>query len=309
MPRQQHGVLVLDKPEGPTSTKCLESIKRGLGQKKIGHAGTLDPMARGVLLVLLGQGTKLAPYLVEGTKTYRGRIRLGVETDTYDRNGEVLAEHPWEHVHPKDVQDEIESWPNLEEQPVPPFSAAKHKGRPLYALARRGQAVPEKSKAIRIDQSEVLNVQLPVVAFRVRCSQGTYIRSLAHSLGKRFACGAVLTELVREESDPFTLSEAVDLDTVLADAAGLSKRVRGLAEALPHWPKIRLQPDQVKAVRNGKRLRVDDLTESGPSREKDRAVFLSDSGAPVALVEAVNVDGEWLWSILRGFAEQETESD
>jgi tRNA pseudouridine55 synthase len=304
MPAQQHGLLVLNKPEGPTSTKCLEAIKKKLGQRKIGHAGTLDPMARGVLLVLLGQGTKLAPYLGEGWKTYLGQLRFGQESDTFDRTGTIVAEHAWDHLRVDDVRSGIQAWQEMTEQAVPAYSAAKHKGTPMYSLARQGKAVPEKTKPVHIDLAEVLHVELPVVAFRVRCSQGTYIRSLAHSLGKRLDCGAVLSELVREESHPFSLAEAVDLQTVLDDPAGFPERVKGLAEALPHWPRFRLQPDQVRAVQNGHWLRCQEVAVNGSIQEEDKALFLNGSGEPVALVQARTKDGALVWSILRGLAGQ-----
>ena len=192
-PVQQNGVLVLNKPSGPTSNRCITAIKR-MGQKKIGHAGTLDPMAGGVLLVLLGQGTKLSGYLLGGgAKIYRGTLELGRETDTWDREGTVLAENGWDGISADAVRRDIASWTGSHMQPVPPYSAAKHNGRPLYSLARSGQDVPEKTKRVEISQAEVLSIELPAVSFRVKCSSGTYIRSLAHSLGMRLGCGAVLT--------------------------------------------------------------------------------------------------------------------
>lgn len=147
---QLDGVVVLNKPSGPTSARCVAVLKR-LGQKKIGHAGTLDPLASGVLLILLGQATKLSSFLMEGGgKVYRGTLRLGRTTDTWDCQGEVLAEAPWQTVRPEAVTREVESWTALREQPVPPYSAAKHEGQPLYRLARRGKTPPARVKAVQI---------------------------------------------------------------------------------------------------------------------------------------------------------------
>lgn len=202
---QQHGLLVVDKPRGLSSAQCTNRFKR-LGQKKIGHAGTLDPMAQGVLLVLLGHATKISGYLMAGgVKAYQGTVRLGQTTDTWDADGQITAEAPWNHVTAEAVADVIAGWVGTSEQPVPPYSAAKHQGQPLYKLSREGKETPLKIKTIEISRAEVLRVELPYVTFRVICSSGTYIRSLAHSLGTRLGCGAVLTELIREYSHPFGL--------------------------------------------------------------------------------------------------------
>ncbi len=248
---QQHGVLVLDKPSGPTSNHCLMAIKR-LGQKKIGHAGTLDPMASGVLLVLLGRATRLSGFLLEGgQKVYAAEVTLGRETDTWDAEGSIVAERSWSHVTSAAVEEVVRSWRGDLEQIVPPYSAAKSGGTPLYRLAREGRDVPVKIKTVHIVHAEILSMDLPVVRFRVRCSSGTYIRSLAHSLGMRLMCGAMLTGLTREYSHPFALSEAVSLEMVLADPAGLPALVQPLERALPDWPVLHLDAAAARGVRNG----------------------------------------------------------
>lgn len=295
---QLDGVLVVRKPEGPTSTDCLNTIKRQLGQKKIGHAGTLDPMATGVLVVLLGQATKLAGYLSEDRKTYKASLILGQTTDSYDRQGRVLSESPWQHISPDDVRAEILSWDGAIRQEVPPVSAAKHQGKPLYALHRAGKEVPVKVKEIVLYRVEILDLDLPRVTFRVTCSAGTYIRALAHSLGTRLGCGAVLCELEREASHPFTLEHAHALDDVLTSGDQLQHLLIPMAQALPHWPKLTLDGEQEKAVRNGGRLPAR-LFPEYPAQDGDRVLLLGKSGTPVALAEALQ-DGELSWSILRG---------
>jgi len=301
-PRQRHGLLILDKPSGPTSANCLEQIKRELGQPRIGHAGTLDPMATGVLLVLLGQGTKLATYLTGCDKTYSGRIRLGVTTDTFDAQGRVTDESPIDHIRPMDVEKQIASWTELTEQDVPPVSAAKHKGTPLYALARAGKDVPVKTKTIKISHVEVLETDLPWVRFRVRVSAGTYIRSLAHSLGIRLGCGAMLDQLTRERCHPYGLDQAVSLNSLLGEPERLNERVIPMGKALPHWPTLALNERQLGLVRNGAWLPVADgpLGPDGPAPEGCRAVFTDPAGQAAALVEARHKDGRLAWAILRG---------
>jgi tRNA pseudouridine55 synthase len=278
LPSQAHGLLVLDKPSGPTSTRCIETIKRRLGQRKIGHAGTLDPLAGGVLLVLLGQGTKVASYLLEGgDKVYLGRCRLGLTTDTYDIQGAVLTETECTAT-PDEVAAEVSAWLGLTEQEVPAYSAAKHEGTPLYALARQGKEAPTKVKGITISQAEVVDIDLPWVRFRVRCSSGTYVRSLVHSLGSRLGCGAVLTDLTREHSHPFGLEQAHSLDALLAEPEAFASKVLPIAAALPGWPRLRLTREQELLVRNGTWL---DAEELGPGEARPR-------------------DGRPRWAILRG---------
>jgi len=264
---QRDGLLILNKPSGPTSADCLNDIKYQLKQFKIGHGGTLDPMARGVLLVLLGHGTKLAPYLSGGTKTYSGTFQLGITTDTLDIQGEVTKKAPVDATE-EDVKHAINRWKELTEQEVPAYSAAKHKGKPLYALAREGKETPVKIKPIVISHVETLDVQMPEASFRVSCSAGTYIRSLVHSLGIRMGCGATLTSLVRESSEPFALSQA----------------------GLVHngaWLPVVDQPGELLAGELG-----------------DQAMLLDPEGAPLALVEAKLQNGKPKWSILRGLWSQ-----
>lgn len=298
---QLDGVVVLDKPTGPTSARCVAALKR-LGQKKIGHAGTLDPLASGVLLILLGQATKLSSFLMEGGgKVYRGCLRLGQTTDTWDCQGEVLAEAPWEAVSPEAVARDIAAWTALTEQPVPPYSAAKHEGQPLYRLARRGRPAPAKTKAVKISQAAVLEVDLPFVRFRVACGSGTYVRSLAHSLGMRLGCGAVLTELVREYSHPFGLDEATGLDALMADPALLAERVRPLADALPAWPRLRLTPEQERRVRNGMALPVSAVAASGEAaRDAGHALLCAADGAALALARRDMTPLGEAWAVIRG---------
>lgn len=256
-------------------------------------------MATGVLVVLLGQATKLAGYLSEDRKTYRGTLILGQTTDTYDVQGTVLSEASWKNIPADGVQAEILSWVGAMRQEVPPVSAAKHHGKPLYALHREGKDVPVKVKEVTIFDAQVLALDLPRVTFRVTCSAGTYIRSLAHSLGKRLGCGAVLSELEREASHPFTLAQAHDLETVLESADRLSELVLPMAQALPHWPKLALKSEQERLVRNGAWLPVS-LFPEYPAQEGDRALLLSPSMEPLALAEAQPKGGELSWAILRG---------
>jgi tRNA pseudouridine55 synthase len=298
---QAHGVLVLNKPRGPSSARCLTVLKR-MGQKKIGHAGTLDPMASGVLLVLLGHATKISNYLMEdGGKIYSGCLRLGRITDTWDADGRVLEEKTWEHVSERDVSAGIRAWLGRSTQPVPPFSAAKHQGQPLYKLARAGKITPLKMKDIEISYAELLETELPHVRFRVACSSGTYIRSLAHSLGMRLGCGAVLTELTREYSHPFGLDAACSLDALRAEPERLFAWVLPVTRALPRWSLIELTAEEAVRTRNGASLPHDAQRMAGVSFQPGAHALLQDPDKnPLALAEACVTDDRPVWGVLRG---------
>ncbi len=301
---QAHGVLVLNKPKGPSSARCLTALKR-LGQKKIGHAGTLDPMASGVLLVLLGHATKISGHLLaDGGKVYSGALRLGESTDTWDAEGAIVSSAAWDSVTEEDVRREIALWQGVSEQPVPPYSAAKHQGQPLYKLARAGKAAPEKVKRIEISHAEMLEVSLPHVRFRVSCSSGTYIRSLAHSLGMRLGCGAVLTELTREYSHPFGLAISHTLEEIAASPERLSEWVLPVTRALPHWPVFALGPEEEIRLRNGVPLPCGVTQGEGETVPDicpgDKAVLQARNGSPLALVQAASAPQGLVWTVVRG---------
>ncbi len=301
IPPQQDGVLVLDKPKGPTSAACIAKIKRGLGQRKIGHAGTLDPMASGVLLVLLGHGTKLSGHLMsDGEKVYAGTVLLGQTTDTWDAEGTVTSERDASFVTPTMIEEALAAFIGETVQEVPPYSAAKHEGKPLYALARKGMETPVKTKTVIVSRVEVEWVDLPRFRFRVACSSGTYIRSLAHSLGMRFGCGAVLTELTREYSHPFGLADAHNLEEVLALPERFAGRVASIAEALGAWPRLRLDAAQTALVRNGMKTPHQDAMFEGSFSPGVNALMLGQDGEALALAQGVVENGKPAWAVIRG---------
>lgn len=298
---------MLHKPQGPTSARCLTVIKR-MGQKKIGHAGTLDPMAAGVLLVLLGHATKISGHLMaDGGKVYAGQLQLGQTTDTWDAEGTVQTTAPWEHLTEADIRAEIALWQGEHMQDVPPYSAAKHEGKALYKLARQGKDAPEKKKIVQISHAETLSVSLPFVRFRVACSSGTYIRSLAHSLGARLGCGATLTELTREYSHPFDLQEAHTLESLVAAPEMLPHYVLPISKALPHWPVYTLKAHEEATLRNGMAQKCDasrlaSSPDSAPAAFQvgDKAILQNEHGTMLALAEAQWHNAAMHWSVLRG---------
>ena len=252
-----------------------------------------------MLLVLLGQATKLSGHLLSGGgKVYRGVLRLGQTTDTWDIEGQVQEEAPWQHISVADVRREVAAWLDLTEQPVPSYSAAKHEGQPLYKLARKGLEAPQKIKRMKISQADVLETSLPFVSFRVACSSGTYIRSLAHSLGKRLGCGAVLTELTREYSHPFGLDVARDPADFTADPTLLPGCVIPVEDALPHWPRVDLTLEEAARVRNG--IAVPCRTPQADSGDGEDLAFLMEQGQALALAKREATAAGPCWAVLRG---------
>ena len=294
--QQLNGVLVVNKPQGLTSNLCIQKIKR-LGQKKIGHAGTLDPMASGVLLCLLGQATKISNYLLlEGSKIYQGTILLGQTTDTWDIMGRILESCDPKPMDFATINSHIASWVELKEQMVPPYSAAKINGQPFYKMARSGKIV-ERHKTINILHSECLSYEHPYISFRVTCSSGTYIRSLAHSLGMRLGCGASLASLVREYSCPFGLDSAIDLEELLADPNKFLAALKPIHAALPSWKVLEVPKNLRPAVLNGLPIPVDELETIDSSVQQ--AILMYD-GVELALVSRAMSEQTPVWQITRG---------
>lgn len=249
------GILVVNKPQGWTSHDVVGRIRRLTQQKRVGHAGTLDPMATGVLLVCLGRATRVAEYLMASDKTYRAIVRLGVETDTYDADGQVVAQQPV-NVDESTLRETLARFVGEIGQVPPMYSALKREGRPLYKLARKGVEVEREPRRVTIHEITLHTWTPPDATLDVRCSPGTYIRSLAHDVGAAFGCGAHLAELTRLASGPFTLDDAVTLKDLegLADLSGL---LRPLDAALQDLPALTLDADQARRVMMGQAISMD----------------------------------------------------
>jgi len=186
------GILNINKPRDRTSFSVVAMVRRLSGERRVGHAGTLDPAATGVLPVCLGQGTRVTEYLVDAAKTYRAQIELGVATDTYDASGKITEQGDPSGISREQVESALASFRGTIQQIPPMYSAVKHLGQPLYKLARSGIEVERKSRRAEIYRLEITDWQLPVVTIEVECSKGTYIRSLAYDLGRSLGCGAHL---------------------------------------------------------------------------------------------------------------------
>jgi len=251
--KQVSGVFVVDKPVGPTSHDVVQIIRRGTGIRRAGHTGTLDPRASGVLVVLLGPAVRLSEWLSASDKRYMATLRLGVETDTYDAEGQVVAERPCPDLTEEEIQAALQPFIGEIEQVPPPFSAIRVRGKRAYQLAREGKPVELKPRKVHIYDLHLLEWVPPELVLDIHASAGTYIRSLAHDLGKRLGCGAHLTALRRTQSGPFTLRDAVPLRRLQeAFATGeWHKYLIPAADALPNWPLLELPADLVDKVRHG----------------------------------------------------------
>jgi tRNA pseudouridine55 synthase len=209
-----HGFVVIDKPEGLTSHDVVAAIRRICQTKKVGHTGTLDPFATGVLPVAIGEGTKVIPFLDESVKVYQAVLRLGTSTDTQDRTGTVLRQGEWQHLTPADIRAAIPHFTGPIAQIPPMYSALKRDGVPLYRLARAGKEVVREPRQITIHALTIDQYSLPDVTFTVSCSPGTYVRTLAADIGEMLGCGAHLVSLRRLQSGPFSLAGSFTLATL-----------------------------------------------------------------------------------------------
>jgi tRNA pseudouridine55 synthase len=247
------GFLVVNKPIGMTSHTVVSRVRRLTGQKKGGHTGTLDPFATGVLPVALGEATKTIQFLDESVKEYRAVMRLGSTTDTQDLTGAVLVERDWQALSGDDIHRIIPVFVGVLRQLPPMFSAIKKDGVPLYRLARQGVEVERREREIVIHSLVVDRLDLPDVTFTVRCSRGTYVRTLAHDMGEALGCGAHLTALCRTRSGSFSLDRSVTLEEL--EGFSLEGTLQSLLidpqSVLSHMKAVELDEPDARMVRNG----------------------------------------------------------
>jgi tRNA pseudouridine55 synthase len=209
------GILLVDKPMGITSHDIVDRLRRKLKMKKIGHAGTLDPLATGLMIMLIGKATKVSQFLISLDKSYDGEFLLGVETDSQDADGEVVSEKPIpEDVDQVRVEDEMKTFWGDQYQTPPMFSAKKIDGVPLYKMARKGKTVEREPRFIRINELSLTKWNSPKGEFSMACSKGTYVRTVLHDLGQKLGCGAHLTALRRTKIDQFDIQNAKPLEEI-----------------------------------------------------------------------------------------------
>jgi len=232
-PDPYDGLLLVDKPSGWTSNDIVVKIRNHFKFSKVGHGGTLDPLATGLLVVLIGKGTKLSDRIMGGDKTYEGVIRLGVTTNSQDADGEVIEEKDASHITREQIEAVIENYLGDIEQIPPMVSAIKKDGVPLYKMARRGQEIEREPRKIHVYSFEVLDFENPLVTFRVKSTKGTYVRTLAHDIGNDLGVGASLDALRRTASGPLGIDQAHSMEDILAcDRETIDKKIIHLADML-----------------------------------------------------------------------------
>jgi tRNA pseudouridine55 synthase len=220
------GAILIDKPAGPTSHDVVDAIRRRFQIKKVGHCGTLDPNATGLLIIVLGRGTKLSERLMGDDKVYEGAIKFGETTDSYDVDGEITASLPVPPMTLDQLNEEAAKFVGDLMQIPPMVSAIKIKGVPLYKMARKGIEIVREPRLVHIYNFRFTNYELPLGQFKIACTKGTYVRSIAHDLGQKLGCGAHLATLRRSVSGKFDVADATPLDAVLnLTAAELEKKV------------------------------------------------------------------------------------
>ena len=239
------GLVLIDKPKGITSHDAVDAVRRALGTRKVGHAGTLDPMATGLLVMGVGRGTRFLRFLAELDKEYEGIGRLGVETDTLDAEGEVVRTADVD-VDEASLREAMGALTGEIEQRPPAHSAVKVGGERLYKAARRGEVVEAPIRRVRVESFDLIRFEPPDFDFRVICSSGTYVRSLVADVGTRLGCGAHLTHLVRTRIGPYRRAEAAAPDAV--------RDPLPIERAVAHLPRVDLEEEEVRAARHGRPL-------------------------------------------------------
>jgi tRNA pseudouridine55 synthase len=263
MPRQPQpapfdGALVINKPRGKTSHDVVDAVRHLAGFRQIGHLGTLDPLATGVLVLLLGRATRLVQFYAGRRKRYTAGFRFGFATDAYDSDGEAQGPDTAPTLDPATLERFAAERVGRFEQMPPSFSAKKVQGRPAYELARKKQAVELKPVEVELFEYRLTGIEGSVARFVIECSSGTYIRSLAHEMGQRLGCGAHLAEIERTAVGEFSLEQAITLEELAeAKQAGkFAERVIRLENLLPNFPRINVLPVIEKRVRHGSKFNI-----------------------------------------------------
>ena len=284
---QAFGLIVVDKPEGPSSHNIVSAVRRGTGVRKVGHAGTLDPRASGVLVLCLGPATRLSEYLSSSTKSYRATVRFGESTRTYDGEGEPTRS-TGESPTGEEIETALEAFRGEIQQVPPPFSAVRVKGKKAYQLARQGKPVALDARPVTFYRLDMLSYVPPELVLDIECSAGTYIRSLAHDLGETLSTGAHLSALRRSRAGPFDLEDAVSFDYLqqAIETGTWERHLIPAVDALPSLPIVQVEPGETERIRNG-------LSIPAGGEAIDLARAVDPEGELVAILEADEGGTAW----------------
>jgi tRNA pseudouridine55 synthase len=315
MTREIAGVVVIDKPSGPTSFDVVRRVKGLFKAKRCGHTGTLDPIATGVLPICIGDATKIASFVSEGEKEYDAVVRFGETTDTQDSAGRTLETRPLAGLTEERVRDALQGFVGLVQQTPPMYSARKVDGKRLYELARAGEEVEREARQVHIDEARLLWFRSPDAGIFVRCSKGTYLRTVAHDLGHKLGPGAHLRELKRARVGPFSLQDSVGLDTLMASARegreALDRFVHPVSRALGELAELQLDTQLARRVAHGHAPGPADLSRlRAPPFSRGRKVRLMDpEGRVLAVGESDGVGTLKLLRVLVSGAHDLVEKD
>ncbi|MCK4428067.1 MAG: tRNA pseudouridine(55) synthase TruB [candidate division Zixibacteria bacterium] len=291
------GLLVVNKKTKMTSHDVVEKLRRILNFKKIGHAGTLDPNASGILLACLGKATKIAKFLTEYDKEYEAVIKLGVTTDTYDQEGKIIQIENDLKISEVEVRRAVESFKGEIWQTPPLYSAIKQKGKKLYQYARAGKQVERKKRKVIIKDVRVLEIKLPYVKLKVSCSKGTYIRSLANDIGERLGCGAHLFSLCRTRIGPFELKDALDLEAMeeIRNEDKIGNFLISVEKVLAHIPSVVVKDGFAKRIREGPNLFPSSVSSAEKEFNKDQMICIKNNQKEIiAIGKALRSSDEFL---------------
>lgn len=268
-----NGVINILKPSGISSFDVVRKVRKIVKQKKVGHTGTLDPLASGVLPICVGKGTKISDYLMKDKKIYRVEMKLGIVTDTYDREGKVIDENDI-NLSKEEVIEAIKNYIGEIDQVPPMYSAIKVNGKKLYELARKGIEIERKSRKINIYSINILSVDLPYIVFDVKCSKGTYIRSLCYDIGRDLKCGAVMWNLQRLETGEFNIKDAIELQKL--DESNVEDHLIPIDVALSLYDKIFIDERFEKHLLNGVTLKDRSIIENIEENKLFRTYLTND---------------------------------
>lgn len=293
---------MVNKPTGMSSHDVVQQLRRILGTRRIGHTGTLDPRASGVLLACVGRGTKVAQFLTGHDKEYRAVIKLGATSDTYDAEGEIKKTQENCKVSSDRIREAVDSFKGEIWQLPPLHSAIKYRGKRLYQYARQKEKVKRTKRKVEIKEIIIENLDVPFVELKVTCSKGTYIRSLAHDLGQKLGCGAYLFSLRRTRVGPFTLTDALNPERIseVKKEGKIEEALISIEEALAHLPSVAVREDSVAKVQNGAPLVPPSVSSVDRSFAPDQSVSVTDQqGRIIAIGKALSSSEKFLGSTCR----------
>jgi tRNA pseudouridine55 synthase len=271
------GVIVIDKPSGMSSAFAVSRVKRAVSLKKIGHTGTLDPFATGLLICCVNRATKLAGFFIKSKKRYDAVLNLGIETDTQDVTGTVICKNAVPELSEMAIKDVFREFEGNILQIPPSYSALKHEGVPLYRLAREGNAIKKDARPVTIESIEVIGIELPYIEFSVCCSSGTYIRTLASDIGARLGCGAHLCKLRRIECGNFSINDAISLDNLNIMGKCAEDLIIPMTKALRNIPQIRANAIFEKKIRLGRPIYPNDIAPEVIDKHPERMIKITDN--------------------------------